>query len=41
MSMWIFFEPGEKALSRPVTRSSKREPTASITSQPCIVMFAS
>ena len=28
MSMWIFFEPGEKASSRPVTRSSKRAPTA-------------
>ena len=41
MSMWIFFEFGEKALSRPVTRSSKREPTAIITSQSCIAMFAS
>ena len=28
MSMWIFFEPGEKASSRPVMRSSKRAPTA-------------
>ena len=28
ISMWIFFEPGEKASSRPVTRSSKRAPTA-------------
>ena len=28
MSMWILFEPGEKASSRPVTRSSKRAPTA-------------
>ncbi len=41
MSMWIFFEPGEKALSRPVTRSSKREPTATMTSQSCIAWFAS
>ena len=41
MSMWIFFEPGEKALSRPVTRSSKREPTAIIRSQSCIAIFAS
>ena len=41
MSMWIFFEAGEKASSRPVTRSSKRAPTFSITSQSCIAMLAS
>jgi len=41
MSMWIFFDPGEKAFSRPVTRSSKREPTAIIRSQSCIAKFAS
>ncbi len=41
MSIWIFFEPGEKASSRPVMRSSKREPTAIIRSQSCIAQFAS
>ncbi len=41
MSMWIFFEPGEKASSRPVTRSSKRAPTAIITSQSCMAWLAS
>ena len=37
MSMCTFFEPGEKASSRPVMRSSKRAPTAIIRSQSCIV----
>ena len=41
MSMWIFFEPGEKASSRPVMRSSNRAPTQTITSQSCIARFAS
>ena len=41
MSMWIFFEPGENASSRPVMRSSNRAPTQTITSQPCIARFAS
>ena len=41
MSMWIFFEPGEKASSRPVMRSSKRAPTAIIRSQSCIAQLAS
>ena len=41
MSMWIFFEPGEKASSRPVMRSSKRAPTAIIRSQSCIDQLAS
>ena len=41
MSIWIFFEPGEKASSRPVMRSSKRAPTQIITSQSCIDMLAS
>jgi len=37
MSTWIFFEPGEKASSRRVTRSSKRAPMLIITSQRFIV----
>jgi len=41
MSTWIFFEPGEKASSRPVMRSSKRAPMQIITSQSCISRFAS
>jgi len=41
MSTWILREPGEKALSRPVTRSSNREPIANMTSQSCIAMLAS
>ena len=41
MSMWIFCEPGEKASMRPVMRSSKRAPTAIITSQSCIARLAS
>jgi len=41
MSMWIFLESGENALRRPVTRSSKRDPTATIRSQPCMAKFAS
>ena len=41
MSMWIFFDPGEKASSRPVMRSSKRAPTAIIRSQSCMALFAS
>ena len=41
MSMWIFFELGEKSASRPVTRSSNRAPTSIITSQPCIARLAS
>ena len=41
MSIWIFCEPGENASIRPVTRSSKRAPTHTITSQPCIARFAS
>ena len=41
MSMWIFFELGEKALRRPVMRSSKRAPTQIITSQSCMAMLAS
>ena len=40
ISMWIFFEPGEKASSRPVMRSSKRAPTQTMTSQSCIAMLA-
>ena len=41
MSTWIFFEPGEKASSRPVMRSSKRAPIAIITSQSCMAWLAS
>ena len=41
MSMWIFFEPGEKASIRPVMRSSKRAPTQIITSQSCMALLAS
>ena len=41
MSTWIFFEPGEKASSRPVMRSSKRAPMQIIRSQSCIAQFAS
>ena len=41
MSMWIFFEHGEKASSRPVMRSSKRAPTQIITSQSCMARLAS
>ncbi len=41
ISMWIFFEFGEKALRRPVTRSSKREPTAIMRSQSCMARLDS
>ena len=41
MSMWIFFEYGEKASSRPVMRSSKRAPMQIIRSQSCIARLAS
>ncbi len=41
MSMWILVEPGEKASSRPVTRSSKRAPMQIIRSQSCIARLAS
>ena len=41
ISAWIFFELGEKALRRPVMRSSKRAPTQIITSQSCMAMLAS
>ena len=41
MSMWIFFEFGENAVSRPVMRSSKRAPMQIITSQSCIAILAS
>ncbi len=41
ISVWIFFAFGQKAFSLPVTRSSKRAPIASITSQPCIARLAS
>ena len=41
MSMWIFFESGENASTRPVMRSSKRAPMHSMTSQSCIAMLAS
>ena len=41
MSAWIFFEPWLNAFSRPVTRSSKRAPMFSSTSQPCIARLAS
>jgi hypothetical protein len=41
ISMWIFFELGENASSRPVMRSSKRAPMLIITSQSCIAILAS
>ena len=41
MSMWILREPGEKASSLPVTRSSKRAPMATMTSQSCMALLAS
>ena len=41
MSTWILREPGEKASSRPVMRSSKRAPMQIITSQSCIAQLAS
>ncbi len=41
ISTWIFLEPGEKASSRPVTRSSKRAPRHTITSQSCMAWLAS
>ena len=41
MSTWIFFEFGEKAASRPVTRSSKRAPMLIIRSQSCIARLDS
>ena len=41
MSMWILAESGEKASSRPVMRSSKRAPIATIRSQSCIAWLAS
>ena len=41
MSTWIFFEPGAKAASRPVTRSSKRAPMLIMRSQSCIAQLAS
>ncbi len=40
-SMWIFFENGENASSRPVIRSSNRAPTQIITSHSCIARLAS
>ena len=39
--MWTFFEPGEKASSRPVTRSSNRAPMQTMTSQSCMAWLAS
>ena len=41
MSTWILVEPGEKASSRPVMRSSKRAPMQIIRSQSCIAQLAS
>ncbi len=41
MSTWIFRLSGLNAASLPVTRSSNRAPTFSITSQPCMARFAS
>ncbi len=41
ISTWIFLEAGEKASSRPVTRSSKRAPRHTITSQSCMALLAS
>src|SRR5260221_662464 len=41
MSTCIFLDPGEKASSRPVMRSSKRAPMQIMTSQSCIAMLAS
>ena len=41
MSMWIFFDFGEKASRRPVMRSSKRAPMQIIRSQSCMAMLAS
>ena len=41
MSMWIFLELGAKASSRPVTRSSNRAPTQTITSQSCMAWLDS
>ena len=42
MSMWMILRSTEaKCLGLPITRSSKRAPTASSTSQCCIVMLAS
>ena len=41
MSMWIFFDFGEKASRRPVMRSSNRAPTQIIRSQSCMALLAS
>ena len=41
MSMWTICAPGQKSASRPVTRSSKRAPTHTTRSAPCIARFAS
>ena len=41
MSIWTLVEPREKSASRPVTRSSKRAPTAIIRSHSAIAMLAS
>jgi hypothetical protein len=42
MSMWMILRSTEaKCFGLPITRSSKRAPTASSTSQCCIVMLAS
>ena len=41
MSMCTFSEPGLKASTRPVIRSSNRAPMQSIRSQSCIAQFAS
>ena len=41
MSTWILRERGEKPSRRPVTRSSKRAPMQTITSQSCMAMLAS
>ncbi len=41
MSTWILRDPGEKAVSSPVMRSSKRAPMLIITSQSCIAWLAS
>ena len=41
ISIWTFLEFGEKASSRPVTRSSNRAPTQTMTSQSCMALLAS
>ena len=40
MSMWMISACGEKASTLPVTRSSKRAPTDTSTSEWCTAMFA-